>query len=77
MRRARGSASLPKGTLRPIIDKLNAEVNAILAEPAMKAKLAEMGGIMTNGTPEDFGKIVESETEKWKKVVEFSGGKVD
>jgi tripartite-type tricarboxylate transporter receptor subunit TctC len=68
---------VPKGTLRPIIDKLNAEVNDILAEPAMKAKLAEMGGIMMNGTPEDFGKIVESETEKWKKVVEFSGAKVD
>jgi tripartite-type tricarboxylate transporter receptor subunit TctC len=67
----------PKGTPRAIIDKLNAEVNAILAEPAMKAKLAEMGGILMNGTPEDFGKIVESETEKWAKVVAFSGAKVE
>ena len=68
---------VPKGTPRAIIDKLNAEVNAILAEPAMKAKLAEMGGIMMNGTPEDFGKIIQSETDKWEKVVKFSGAKVD
>lgn len=68
---------VPKGTPRAIIDKLNAEVNAVLAEPAMKAKLAEMGGIMMNGTPEDFGRIVQSETDKWAKVVQFSGAKVD
>ncbi len=68
---------VPKGTPQPIIDKLNKEVNAVLAEPAMKAKLAEMGGIMMNGTPEDFGKIVQSETDKWAKVVKFSGAKVD
>lgn len=68
---------VPKGTPRAIIDKLNAEVNAVLAEPAMRAKLAEMGGIMMNGTPEDFGKIVQSETDKWAKVVKFSGAKVD
>ena len=68
---------VPKGTPQPIIDKLNKEVNAVLAEPAMKAKLAEMGGIMMNGTPEDFGKIVQSETDKWEKVVKFSGAKVD
>ena len=43
----------------------------------MKAKLAEMGGILMNGTPEDFGKIVESETEKWAKVVAFSGATVE
>jgi tripartite-type tricarboxylate transporter receptor subunit TctC len=67
----------PKGTPRAIIDKLNAEVNAVLAEPAIKAKLAEMGGIMMNGTPEDFGKIIQSETDKWEKVVKFSGAKVD
>lgn len=68
---------VPKGTPRAIIDKLNKEVNAVLAEPAMKAKLAEMGGIMMNGTPEDFGRIVQSETDKWAKVVQFSGAKVD
>ena len=49
---------VPKGTPRAIIDKLNAEVNAILAEPAMRTRLEEMGGIFMNGTPEDFGKIV-------------------
>jgi tripartite-type tricarboxylate transporter receptor subunit TctC len=68
---------VPKGTPTAIIDKLNKEVNAILAEPEMKKKLAEMGGIMMNGTPEDFGKIVQSETDKWEKVVKFSGAKVD
>jgi len=67
---------VPKGTPRAVIDKLNAEINAVLAEPAMKAKLAEMGGIMMNGTPEDFGKIIQSETDKWEKVVKFSGAKV-
>jgi tripartite-type tricarboxylate transporter receptor subunit TctC len=68
---------VPKGTPRAIIDKLNAEVNAILAEPAIRTKLEEMGGMFMNGTPEAFGKIVESETEKWAKVVQSSGAKVD
>ena len=67
----------PKGTPREIIEKLNKEVNEILVEPAMKARLAELGGVPMVGTPEDFGKIVQSETDKWKKVVEFSGAKVE
>ena len=67
----------PKGTPREIIEKLNKEVNEILVEPAMKARLAELGGVPMVGTPEDFGKIVQSETDKWEKVVKFSGVKVD
>jgi tripartite-type tricarboxylate transporter receptor subunit TctC len=67
----------PAKTPRPIIDKLNKEVNAILAEPAMKAKIAELGGVTLIGTPEDFGKIIASETEKWAKVVKFAGARVD
>ena len=67
----------PKGTPREIIEKLNKEVNEILAEPAMKARLAELGGVPMVGTPEDFGKIVQSETDKWEKVVKFSGVRVD
>ena len=67
----------PKNTPRPIIEKLNKEINAILAEPAMKARLDELGGVPLIGTPEDFGKIIQSETDKWAKVVEFAGIKVD
>jgi tripartite-type tricarboxylate transporter receptor subunit TctC len=67
----------PKGTPREIIEKLNKEVNEILVEPAMKARLAELGGVPMVGTPEDFGKVVQSETDKWEKVVKFSGVKVD
>jgi tripartite-type tricarboxylate transporter receptor subunit TctC len=67
----------PKGTPREIIEKLNKEVNEILVEPAMKARLAELGGVPMVGTPEDFGKIVQSETDKWEKVVKFSGAKVE
>ena len=67
----------PKNTPRPIIEKLNKEINAILAEPAMKTRLDELGGVPLIGTPEDFGKIIQSETDKWAKVVEFAGIKVD
>jgi tripartite-type tricarboxylate transporter receptor subunit TctC len=67
----------PKGTPREIIEKLNKEVNEILVEPAMKARLAELGGVPMVGTPEDFGKIVQSETDKWEKVVKFSGVRVE
>ncbi len=67
----------PKGTPREIIEKLNKEVNEILVEPAMKARLAELGGVPMVCTPEDFGKIVQSETDKWEKVVKFSGVRVE
>lgn len=67
----------PAKTPKAIIDKLNAEVNAILNEPAMKARLAELGGVPLTGSPEDFGRIIASETEKWAKVVQFAGARVD
>ena len=67
----------PKNTPKPIIEKLNKEINAILAEPAMKQRIDELGGVPLIGTPEDFGKIIQSETEKWAKVVEFAKIKVD
>ncbi len=67
----------PKKTPRAVIEKLNSTVNAILEEPAMKAKLTELGGVPLIGTPEDFGKIIQSETDKWAKVVAFAGIKVD
>ena len=65
--------SVAKGTPRPIIDKLNAAVNAALADPAMRAKLAELGGAPIRGTPEAFGKVVADETAKWAKVVTATG----
>ena len=67
----------PKNTPRPIIEKLNKEINAILAEPGIKQRLDELGGVPLIGTPEDFGKIIQAETDKWAKVVEFAKIKVD
>jgi tripartite-type tricarboxylate transporter receptor subunit TctC len=66
----------PKGTPTEIIEKLNREVNAILAEPKTKARFSELGAIMLPGSPSDFGKLVADETEKWGKVVKFAGAKV-
>jgi tripartite-type tricarboxylate transporter receptor subunit TctC len=67
----------PKGTPAEIVDKLNREVNAALADPKMKARFADLGGMLLPGTPADFGKFVAEETEKWAKVVEFSGAKAE
>jgi tripartite-type tricarboxylate transporter receptor subunit TctC len=67
----------PKDTPKEIIAKLNAEVNAILAEPAIKTRLIELGGAPLIQTPEQFGKDIVDETEKWKKVVEGAGLKVE
>lgn len=63
----------PKGTPKDVIAKINAEVNRALADPKMKERLAELGGKPMPGTPEDFGKRIASEVEKWSKVVKASG----
>jgi tripartite-type tricarboxylate transporter receptor subunit TctC len=63
----------PKGTPASIIEKINKTVNEALADPKIVAKLAELGGVPLNGTPEDFGKVMASETEKWSKAVKFAG----
>ena len=63
----------PKGTPADIVDKLNKETNAALADPKIKAQLAEFGGTMLAGSPADFGKFIATETEKWGKVVRFAG----
>jgi len=65
--------AVPRGTPRAIIDKLNKEINAALADPGVQAKLAELGGTNIGGTPEDFGKIIADETEKWGKVIKATG----
>jgi tripartite-type tricarboxylate transporter receptor subunit TctC len=59
----------PKGTPIEIIDKLNAQINAGLADPKLKARLADLGGTPLPGTPAEFGKLIADETEKWGKVV--------
>ena len=68
---------MPKGTPREIVDKLNAEVNRALADPKMRERLAELGGSAMPGTPEEFGKVIAAETEKWAKVVIMSGAKAE
>ncbi|MGB8401202.1 Bug family tripartite tricarboxylate transporter substrate binding protein [Bradyrhizobium sp.] len=67
----------PKGTPPEIIERLNKEINAILAGPAAKARFAEVGAFLIPGSPLDFGKLLANETEKWGKVVKFSGARVD
>jgi tripartite-type tricarboxylate transporter receptor subunit TctC len=68
---------MPKDTPREIIDKVNAEVNRALADPKMREKLAALGGKPIAGTPEDFGKVIAAETEKWAPIVKASGAKVE
>ena len=68
---------MPKGTPRDVIEKVNAEVNRALADPGMQKKLAELGGKPIGGTPEDFGRVIQAETDKWAKVVISSGAKVE
>ncbi|QDM19240.1 tripartite tricarboxylate transporter substrate binding protein [Tardiphaga sp. vice352] len=67
----------PKKTPQEIIAKLNAHVNAVLADPAVKAKLIDLGGEPLIGPPDAFGKMVTAETEKWEKVVKAAGLKVE
>jgi tripartite-type tricarboxylate transporter receptor subunit TctC len=63
----------PKGTPAAIIERINKAVNDALADPKVKAKLADLGGTPLAGTAEDFGKVMASETEKWSKAVKFAG----
>ena len=67
----------PKKTPAEIIAKLNKEINAVLAEPAIKARLIDLGGEPLIGSPEDFGKMIVAETEKWEKVVKAAGVHVE
>ena len=67
----------PKATPAEIIDKLNKEISACLADPNMKAQLTDLGGTVLAGSPADFGKLIADETEKWAKVVKFAGIKAD
>ena len=67
----------PKNTPADIVDKLNREINAGLADPKIKARLADLGGDVLALSPADFAKLIADETEKWGKVVKFVGIKAD
>jgi tripartite-type tricarboxylate transporter receptor subunit TctC len=67
----------PKNTPAEVIDKLNGEVDAALADPKMKARFADLGVTVLAGSPEDFGKLIADETEKWAKVIRAANIKVE
>jgi tripartite-type tricarboxylate transporter receptor subunit TctC len=67
----------PSKTPPEIIERLNKEINAVLAEPELRKRLIELGGEPLIGTPAAFGALIAAETEKWEKVVKFSGAHVD
>jgi tripartite-type tricarboxylate transporter receptor subunit TctC len=66
----------PKNTPAEIIDKLNREINGALLDPKIKARIAELGGMVLALSPTEYGKRIEEETEKWAKVIKFSGAKL-
>jgi hypothetical protein len=60
-----------------VITRLNKEINEILDDPAMTKRLADLGGTPLRLSPSQFGTLIADETEKWRKVVEFSGAKIE
>jgi len=67
----------PKNTPSDIVEKLNKEINAGLADPTLKMRLADLGSVPFTGSPADFGKLLVEDTEKWRKVVKFAGLKAE
>jgi tripartite-type tricarboxylate transporter receptor subunit TctC len=67
----------PRNTPTAIVEKLNKEINAGLADAKMKERLADLGGAVLPGSPAEFGKLIAEETEKWAKVVKFANIKPD
>jgi len=65
----------PKGTPAAVIDKLNAEINAALGDPAIKARISDLGGTVFPGSPADFARLIADETERWGRAVKHSGVK--
>jgi tripartite-type tricarboxylate transporter receptor subunit TctC len=63
----------PRNAPAEIVDKLNKEINAVLDDPKAKARLADLGETPLGGSPAEFGKLIANETERWGKVVKFSG----
>jgi tripartite-type tricarboxylate transporter receptor subunit TctC len=67
----------PKNTPADIVDKLNMEINAALADPKIKVRFGEMGGAVFAGSPAEFGKLLADETEKWGKVIRAANIKAE
>jgi len=67
----------PKGTPAEVIATINKESNAALANPKMKARFVDLGGIIIPGSPADFGKVIVEDTEKWAKVIEAANIKME
>ena len=65
----------PKGTPTDVIERLNGDINAALVDPALKARIADLGGTALVGSPADFRRLIAEETDKWGRVVKFSGAK--
>jgi tripartite-type tricarboxylate transporter receptor subunit TctC len=70
-------AGVPRNTPQEIVDKLNREINAGLADAKIKARITELGASVLAGSPADFAKMLSDETEKWGKVVKASGAKAE
>jgi tripartite-type tricarboxylate transporter receptor subunit TctC len=69
--------SAPRNTPSDIIDNLNKQTNAVLAEPNLQARFKDLGGTALTGSPADFGRLVADETEKWAKVIRVAGIKTE
>jgi tripartite-type tricarboxylate transporter receptor subunit TctC len=67
----------PRNTPAAIVETLNMAINAALADPEHRARLADLGATALPGSPADFGRLIAEETEKWGRVVRFSGAKAD
>ena len=72
-----GGIGVPKGTPSAVVSKLNAEINASLADSKMNARFSDLGVVPVPGTSADFGKLIADETEKWAKVIKFAGIKAE
>jgi tripartite-type tricarboxylate transporter receptor subunit TctC len=68
---------VPRGTPQPIIDRLNRDITAMITEPRVKTRLAELSAEVFTATPAEFRNFMEAETEKWGRIVKFSGAKAD
>jgi tripartite-type tricarboxylate transporter receptor subunit TctC len=72
-----GGVGAPKNTPAAVIDLLNKELNAGLADPKIKGRFEELGGTVAGGSPAEFGKVISEATDKWAKVIKFAGIKVE
>ncbi len=68
---------VPRNTPPEIIDRLNKEINAGIADSRIKARIVELGGTVVGGSPAEFTKIISDATEKWAKVIKFAGVKAE